>query len=218
MVDDGDANSNDLGCSVLCVWGESRDNLWFAGGSLGVGDVGACALHFDGVTWTRLPVDFDSSFWWVTELPSGNVWFVGEDGIAVLWDGENTVQYDTGVQATLFGVWGASDDDVWAVGGSSGIELDVIVHFDGTAWSVVAPPEPRGVPYFKVWGSAADDVWIVGHGGLILHYDGGAWSIHTEWTGEFGNGPRLFTVHGRSADDVWAVGSSITILHFDGTE
>lgn len=217
VLDDEDEDGDDLGCSILSVWGDSRDDLWFAGGSLGVEPSKGCALHLDGERWEVLPIDVPQSFWWVTRTPEGTVWFVGEEGIAVRWDGSEATEFETGVDGTLFGVWGARDDDVWAVGGDGGDgDKDVIVHFDGAAWTRVAAPEPRGALFFKVWGAAADDVWVVGASGLILHWDGDAWSIHTEWTDEYGTTQQLLTVNGRAADDVWAVGSSTTILHYDG--
>ncbi len=216
-LDDADADDQDLGCAILSVAADGPGDAYFAGGSLGVEPAKGCALHFDGEQWTELDLDVPETYWWVAMTPSGAAWLVGEDGLAVRWGGGVGTRFETGVDATLFGVWAAADDDVWAVGGSDGGgDSDVLLHFDGAAWTQVAPPEVRGTYYFKVWGAAADDVWVVGAEGLILHYDGQAWSLHTEWTDEYGTAPRLFTVHGRAADDVWAVGESTTVLHFDG--
>jgi hypothetical protein len=214
-IDDSDEDPADLGCAILSVWGDAWDDLWFAGGSLGVEPRHACGLRFDGHSWTVLPIDSAPSFWWVTTTPE-STWFVGEEGTIVRWKGNAQTTYDGGVDATLFGVWGASDDEVWAVGGSTTGDADVILRFDGSTWTRVPPPEAFGSQFFKVWGSAADDVWIVGTGGVVLHYDGSAWATHTIITDVYGGHPSLFTVHGRAADDVWAVGMSSTIVHFDG--
>lgn len=211
LVDDSDPDEDDLGVSVLGVWGTAVDDVWFAGGTLGVLPDAALAMHFDGARWERVDPGVTASLWWVTRTPAGTVWFAGERGTVVRWDGAATA-FDTGVATTLFGIWGCADDDVWAVGGDVGAgEKDVIVHFDGAAWSRAAVPGSPDVQLLKVWGASCDAVWVVGAGGTILHWDGAAWSaqdsgVHTPLSG----------ISGRSAADVWAVGASSTILHYDG--
>jgi hypothetical protein len=69
----------------------------------------------------------------------------------------------------LAGVWGHSGSDVFAVG-------NVIIHFDGVAWSTQATGPNADLGLSDVWGSSGTDVFAVGAGGTILHYDGTAWS------------------------------------------
>lgn len=212
LVDDSDEDDDDLGAAVLGVWGDAEDDLWFSGGTLGVEPQAALALHFDGHAWERIPVDVEESMWWVTRTPEGTVWFAGERGAVVRWDGEAATPYDTGVPTTLFGIWGCADDDVWSVGGDpSEGEKDVIVHFDGDAWTRAAVPGSPDVQLLKVWGASCDAVWVVGAGGTILHWDGDAWTAQ-----DSGVRTALSGVTGRGPDDVWAVGASSTVLHFDG--
>lgn len=65
----------------------------------------------------------------------------------------------------LTSVWGASRNDVWAVGVGG-----TILHWGGAEW-VSVPTDYKEV-FYKVWGSAANDVWVVSHTGLVLHGDG----------------------------------------------
>ena len=68
-------------------------------------------------------------------------------------------------------IWGAADNDIWAVG-----ESGAIIHWDGAAWamSVAAFPVNKKKPHlYGVWGSGPNDVWIVGDG-IALHSTGGA--------------------------------------------
>jgi hypothetical protein len=68
-------------------------------------------------------------------------------------------------------------DDVWAVGD------DLIVHWDGAAWSVTGPSIMRAHTYAAVAARNAADVWVVGwvvsqdqNVPLLLHYDGATWT------------------------------------------
>jgi hypothetical protein len=70
----------------------------------------------------------------------------------------------------LTGVWAASPDDVWVVGGAG-----TVLHFDGTAWSVV--PFPGTDRLRAVTGvierAGQRTVWVGGEGGLF-RWDGAA--------------------------------------------
>ncbi len=195
----------------LCVQGVGGE-VFFSGGSIGTGK-GSLALRFDG-QWHELDLQVEETLWWLWPRARDDVWFVGEKGIAVHWDGTRAMTTRLGTDATLFGVWGAGDE-VWAVGGSptSMGDNDLLYHFDGTAWTKVAPPAALGVAYLKVWGSGPRDVFVVGRQGVIVHYDGQRWARQ-----ESGSQAILTTVHGTGPRDVWAVGGPpAVVLHYDGT-
>jgi hypothetical protein len=114
-------------------------------------------------------------------------------------------------EATLWGVWGPSCDDVWIVGGSPlGPETDLLLRDTGAGFQRVGP-EPLNLSFFKVWGSAPDDVVVVGEAGVIWRWGGKMWSRDQAICPS-----RLFTVHGRAADDIVAVGQQCAI-GYDGT-
>lgn len=75
-----------------------------------------------------------SGWWWENPLPQGN---------------------------TLYGVWGSSETDIWAVG-----EGGAIVHYDGYVWSSRRSPVTKALR--AVHGSAGQ-VWAVGDEGTVLH-------------------------------------------------
>jgi hypothetical protein len=155
------------------------------------------------------------TFWWVGHAGSAT-FMVGVLGAVYRTASDGVTKMLTPTHVTLFGVWGASEDEVWAVGGSplGDGENDVILRFDGQAWELVPSPEPLNVAYFKVWGSARDDVFIVGQTGVSLHYDGVKWQrVMT------GTRSTLLTVTGQSKSDVWAVGGPPAALeHWDGAQ
>ena len=111
----------------------------------------------------------------------------------------------SGTTNVLYGVWGSSATDVFAVGDSG-----TILHYDGSAWSAMSSGTTNDLA--GVWGSSATDVFAVGAGGTILHYDGSAWSAMSSGTTN-----DLAGVWGSSATDVFAVGDGGTILHYDGS-
>ena len=120
-----------------------------------------------------------------------------------------------------------SASNVWVVGthlvGSSAQSL--VLHWDGTAWSVVTTPTlPSRNGLNRLAVLSTSDIWAVGNIGttspLFLHWDGTVWA-------QFSNPPSipgvLNSVSALSANDIWAVGyrtdgSGLTLtIHFDGT-
>lgn len=194
--------------ALLSVGGTGPDDVWMVGAQPAPTAEGT-VLHFDGADWSTVETGTPHTMWWVHAFEDGPV-FIGGGGATVLRV-ENGVVERTPTPAffgnTVFGVWGAAPDDVWAVGGFAG-RAGFIWHWDGAEWTEAELPEdiPRnGVELpslFKVWGRASDDVWVVGGLGTVLHWDGTAWSNVPSGTRE-----QLFTVTG-TEDEIIAVGGS----------
>jgi hypothetical protein len=70
---------------------------------------------------------------------------------------------------TLFGVWGSSSVDVYAVGAEG-----TILHYDGISWSQMDSGTVNDL--YDVWGTSSSDIFAAGRGGTILHYNGNSWS------------------------------------------
>jgi hypothetical protein len=213
-------------------WAGHTD-VWFAGGEFGV----PLVMQYDGANWITHDPGTGQQAWWAHGFDDGPLFVVGDAGSIARYQGGSWETMETHMPGvTLYGVWGASPDDVWAVGGpyalsESGPPLqgpveeeerrtDVLLHFDGSSWEMVTLPElpersTAAQSLFKVWGTAADDVFAVGGGRLILHYDGVSWTVQDAGDGS----QQLFTVAGRGPDDVWAVGGGATpvLLHYNGT-
>jgi hypothetical protein len=111
----------------------------------------------------------------------------------------------SGTTWTLYGVWGASSTDIFAVG-----ENGTILHYDGANWDSM--DSGVLVALFDVWGSSSTDVFVVGQNGVICHYDGTGWSEMSSGTTKHIRG-----VWGTASDNVYAVGNNGTILNYDGT-
>lgn len=115
--------------------------------------------------------------------------------------------------AGIVAMWGASSNDVWAVGPGPLL----VHHFDGTSWSSV-PNLPMGVTAQTVlrgvWGRSATEVYAVGRessigAALILKYDGTSWQKET-FSGSPPFAP-LFAIAG-NATEVLAAGATGLVL------
>jgi hypothetical protein len=212
--------------------------------------------HWDGTAWTAVtaaPVPFGSWFTGVAAVSADDVWAVGARFNAKYktrtlvehWDGTRWTQVPCPSPgpggyhgSVLTSVSAVSSDDVWAVGDYEpdvdAQEKTLTVHWDGTAWSRVASPNPGGAAanlLLSVSATSASDVWTAGyyldHGksSLIEHWDGTRWSrVPSPNPGEYFN--PLYAVTSASATDAWAVGSFYDAqtsrprplnAHWDGT-
>jgi hypothetical protein len=135
------------------------------------------------------------------------VWAVGTEILG--FDGTTWfVDGDLPDDAKMYGVWGASAGDVWAVGAKGG--SGSIYHRDATGWSEVTLG--GAIPFLaSVWGSASNDVWAVGDAGVTVHWEGSAWTV-----GSSGSPYDHTSVFGTAAGDVWTT-SGNEIRHWNGS-
>lgn len=190
---------------LLSVNGTSANDLWAVGGSPDKGRI----MRFDGSAWAEQAVGQGVPLLnWVYAFAPDDVMIAGNDGTILRWDGAKLTPMDTPTDQHLWGLWGASPDDVWAVGGRGMKDEDrTVLHWDGKAWTAAnIPPlqRPKVSAFYKVWGSSASDVYIVGRNGAVLHWDGAALTelgvgASTDLIGVWGTGPdRVVIVGGRS--------------------
>jgi len=175
--------------------------VWVAGEVVAVREAG---------TWRRLDVPIDGT---VTAL-----WMrTDQDGWAAVgdqlmrWDGAAwSAEATPAFRGAIHAIHGSAADDVWAVGGVTGIlgrpSVRTMLHFDGAAWSVALDADDGGL--HDVVMRAADDGWAAGQYGL-MHYDGSQWSPDPDapW-----NGWSRFGISGLAVADggrLWIAGSGL---------
>jgi len=219
----------------LCLVSEARceaflsvrvvhdDDVWLVGSEMTDGVSGPSAWNWDGEAWTATSLSSHAGeeLWWVHPT-ADRVTLVGTGGLILELDrASGTVETIAGPDAevTLFGAWGASADDVWAVGGVvGGGSLPSLWHRDADGWSeVLVDGATDGQLYFKVDGTAADDVWVVGEPGILMHWDGIEW---TSTPPPAGLEASKFLTVAATGDDPIAVGGlgSGVIARWDGAE
>lgn len=160
--------------SLLSIWGTSASDVWATGGrSQAMG--GPTLLHLQGDAWSRIDSgERGVDLWWVFGFDNGDVLFSGSKGTILRYRNAAFERMTTPRSGIIFGLWGATPNDVWAVGtGDDG--RGIVWRYDGTQWRDAIPPA-GGIPnlVLKVHGQRSDDVWISCAGGVTLHWDGAA--------------------------------------------
>ena len=114
----------------------------------------------------------------------------------------------------LLGVSGVTASDVWTVGysGANGSYHTEVLHWNGTAWTLVASPNagPGNNSFAGVAAVSSTDVWAAGHvdpphGGLtqtlLAHWNGTAWTLDPNPVPG-----TLLGITALASDNVWTVG------------
>ena len=115
---------DDLEGALLSVWGSSATDIWAVGGDPTEAST-PMVIHFDGTTWERLDPGTQGDLWWVFGFAGGPVYMGGAGGRILRYqDGVFTLMTTPDTGLTVFGIWGASPSDVWAVGGMEGGQVN----------------------------------------------------------------------------------------------
>ncbi len=205
----------DLPGALLSVWGTSATDVWAVGGDARDGS-GPLVIRFDGDAWTRVPTgEAQGNLWWVFGFAGGPVYMGGDGGIILRYQNGEFTRMTTPGTDTVFGIWGATQDQLWAVGGASDATGGFAWRLAGDTWTAEPslPAEVAGsAAIWKIFGTGASDAWLVGSNGVALHWDGEQLT-----SGATGVGSSLFTVHAR--DGLYtAVGglASGIVVEYDG--
>ena len=149
------------------VFSDGPSNAWAVGGF-------STIIHWNGTKWSVVgdsvkPASSTRDLYTAVWGTGGTVWIAGASSILRCTSVSScTPDPVTGIDS-LFGIWGSSATNAWAVGAHG-----KIMHFDGTQWTSVATPTSNKL--VRVWGSSASSVWALGDSALV-HYDGTAWTI-----------------------------------------
>jgi hypothetical protein len=159
--------------------------------------------HWNGTRWSYDPIGGDQVRLFGIAGAGTQVFAVGDWGTVMRRSDGAWKQMGTAGEVVR-GIWGASPDEVWAVGGASIRHREA----DGS-WTTQNSTFNAG--FSGVWGVSPTQVWAVSGSGDVWRYDGPEWtSIHHSeaiaWE----------TIWGASASDVWVGGTDGNLLHWDG--
>jgi hypothetical protein len=242
---------------IACV---SASDCWAVGSSKGdpfqpPNPYRTLIEHWDGTAWAIVATpnanDHDNSFLRVTCASASDCWAVGNyyngSNLQTLiehWDGNAwtviaSPNADPNQRNYFNDVTCASSSDCWAVGAyniDSNIRHQLIEHWNGTAWAIVATPNTSATEDNRLVGlvcPSASDCWAVGfhtNSGNTLrtlteHWDGNVWTIITSPnTSGIQDNNSLYGVTCTSGSDCWAVGTYYNdggqptlIEHWNGT-
>ena len=146
------------------VWSDGPKNAWAVGTQNTI-------VHFDGTSWavvseTARPVAAADSYYSVWGSGS-DVWITG-DATLIHCRSVTICGVEASGGGALYGVWGSSASNVFAVGANGRI-----LRYNGTSWAPMSTPTNRAL--VRVAGSGPSDVWAVGDS-VVIHYDGAQWS------------------------------------------
>lgn len=193
--------------ALMSVHGRAADDVWLVGSDHGAGPE---VLHWDGTAFSAFDTHGHGDLWWVHAAADGSTYFAGANANIFRLKDQLLERMPTpGLgKHTVYGVWAAAADDVYAVGSTAG-RNGFIWHYDGQTFSELALPaelpqdEYRDTPsFFKVWGNSPESVWVVGGRGVVLR--GNASAGFAMLRG--GDDSLLYTVHA-SADRALIVGA-----------
>ena len=173
----------------------SASDVWVVGFSYNVVDqVGhRFVTHWDGSSWSRSRgVKNPSSIRDITAIGPNDVWIaasVGSQSLMQHWDGSTWSAVPSpgpGLASAVQALDGSSSTDVWGVGTALTSEKPdtwepMILHWDGSTWTLVAVTGERGHKdaLVVVSADATDDAWTFGSTGthrIVRHWDGQTWS------------------------------------------
>ncbi len=199
--------------------GASGDLWWISVPSINgvffMAGAGGLVLRFDSGTgaFERFDTPGDDIGFGVWAADNDQAWVVGgdldnEDAGGFIWrfDGNTwAVQNLSNVLPdgvpTLYKVWGRSADDVYAVG-----RLGVVLHFDGTDWSLVETDTTRTL--FTVSGNASTVIAVGGFADAVIQELEGTSFVSAD-AGQF---PQLNGVFVPPTGEAVAVGFNATIV------
>lgn len=130
-----------------------------------------------------------------------------------------------GVASSLAAMSLVSDSSVWAVGGSwitggGGTFLyPLAMHWNGTAWSVIATPAILNSNLLAVAAVSDKDVWAIGvqySDPLALHYNGTSWTQVAFPNEEGSTGTVVRSMSAVATNDIWAAGFIDVPAGFEG--
>jgi hypothetical protein len=214
----------------------SSSNAWAVGFTNSTNGFNTLTERWNGTGWSIVPspnVSAQSTLLGVKTLSTNDAWAIGSHNVSgslavstltMRWNGSNwriVPSPDTpNFENHLNAIDGTSPNDLWAVGhtqnGDYSVREPLILHWNGSAWSIVPSPTARDATLEGVVAIASDDVWAVGsmfsleqfwHVPFALHWDGQTWSSVT-LPSPTPQGGRLFGVTALGPTKVYAVGQA----------
>jgi hypothetical protein len=223
-------SEDNVGTILETVVAQAPDDVWALGGRVSGPANTPWAEHWDGAAWTTAKLDLRpgsvsiSSIYDAKAFSPDDVWAVGswtgDLPFVQHWNGARWSAVEVpalvGTERILTGIDGSGPNDIWVVGQRRdlGQEHGVVLHFDGSSWTVVPPPPDAAVLH---------DVVMLGDrpivGGWSIGPDGFAQAVVSERTatgawepadipGDPGQNTFIFGLAAASPTDAYAVGFS----------
>lgn len=110
------------------------------------------------------------------------------------------------VDGNLYGVFGFSGNDVFAVGDNG-----TVIHWTGTKWLTVSIPSSES--FRAVWGLHSSDLWVAGENGTLLRWNGAIWMDHSVSVSS-----NLHAISGNILGDIAAAGDDGCVVIYEANQ
>ncbi len=142
------------------LFGKSASEIWM----IGTREI----YRISGTTVTPVIADLPARLNAIVGVDGEHVFFLGDSGTVLRWNGSRLLQEQSGVVANLLGGWGDAPDNIWAAG-----EGGTLLHKDGAGWQTVATSTSATLT--SVIGTT-EGVFVAAGNGSVLRWDGSALS------------------------------------------
>ena len=152
-----------------------RANAWAVGNQ---GNI----LRFRLGSWNIFPSATDMDLFAVTSQGEDDAWAVGAGGTIMHWNGDRWAVHPASGVVTikdLYAVAFLNENNGWAAGGDAG--GGIILHYDGTAWTVENLPADRVTGIAAV---ASDYIWFCGYNRSLILFNGTGFSAGPALVGD----------------------------------
>jgi hypothetical protein len=123
------------------------------------------------------------------------------------------IEMESPTTVDLAAVWGTAWMNIYAVG-----EDGVILHFDGTGWSIVAYNSPTKPNLHAIVGTSASQIWATGADMFMLEFDGSHWEQQDTVFGGLVEPGGYRGICAESTEEAYVVAEGAKIAEFDGWE
>jgi hypothetical protein len=206
------------------IFGFTTKDAWFVYGGIPFHFNGSSSkdyrLHEDGMGILNYELDGSLRAAWGTS--SNDMFFVGDKGTIVHFDGANWRKFPKVTAKNLRSVWGTSSNDIWAAGFNSSTDESVLLHYDGSIWtedplSVSEGTRRYGIGTVWTCDSAGHKITVLSGATVIRNTDGGPWRSDSGKILSSGGFVGI-GVKGNSANDLLAAGGWGFIAHWNGRD
>ena len=199
------------GAPMESIWYFDDNNIWAAG----------IPIHWDGEKWTYYHLwdmgilnadDGGVEHIWATS--PDNIYFAGNKGSIVHYDGSTFTKMESGTTCRLEDVWGIDDNHIWAVGTETNNSRSVILFYNGKEWKTLHDTDNER----KCWSNS---VWT--DSPYLLFLNGGSgrylFNLMQEKLSKYESAGEWFgyDVYGTAYNDIFASTAGSELLHFNGS-
>jgi hypothetical protein len=208
-----DGKQYPMALSGYSIFGFSDHDMWLTDGSLILHHLGEGLI--EKISTYYLSHASLHNAWGAAP---GDLYFVGDSGTIIHYDGTNWMQFPKITSKNLYSVWGTSGIDVWASGYNTSTAESELLHFDGQKWSKDILSSSGDVSKYGVGSvfavdSAGHRSTTVSGSAVLRKTDDGTWRADVSVP----NGDHIgMNVYGAEANDVFAIGSWGLVCHWNG--